>query len=120
MLSGAPVIVFSDVDVVLGDLPRPEVGMAFDALAREDIALILCSGKTRAELEYVCQRFGHELPFLCEHGGALVVPREYFGFTIPHARERAGSYFVEYGDSYGVVVDALRRTAERPGGDSWV
>jgi mannosyl-3-phosphoglycerate phosphatase len=108
-------VVFSDMDMVLGDLSSGELATAFETMAHEGIPLILCSGKTRAELAYICQRFGISHPFVCEHGGAAVVPNEYFGFGVPQARELAGCYLVEYGDSYSVVVDTLRRTARRVG-----
>jgi mannosyl-3-phosphoglycerate phosphatase family protein len=106
-------VVFSDVDVVLGDLSSRVVATALEMMAHEGIPLILCSGKTRAELEYIRHRFEIPHPFVCEDGAAVVVPREYFGFSVPHTRDLAGSYLVEYGEKYSVVVDALRRTAHR-------
>ena len=82
-------------------------------LALDDTALVLCSGKTRAELEFVQQKLEIRQPFICEHGGAVFIPVGYFAFDVPAARSRAGYQVVELGRPYGHVVEVLHRTADR-------
>lgn len=110
------IVVFSDLDDVLLDphLPRfATAARAIRELALDDTALVLCSGKTRAELEFVQQKLDIRQPFICENGGAVFIPEGYFSFDIPAARRRAGYQAVEFGRPYDDVVAALHRTAQR-------
>lgn len=110
------IVVFSDADGVLVDPQQPSFDTAASILARlaaDEVAVVLCSGKTRAELESVQQKLGIRHPFICEHGGAVLIPKGYFGFDVPNASERAGCDAVEFGRAYADVVQALRRTADR-------
>lgn len=112
-----PAVVFTDVDNALLDGPRSRAAVieADDCLAREQIALVFCSGKTRAELEAVRQDWGIFHPFLCEHGAGVFVPQGYFPFDVPYAREVAGYHAIEFGRPYADVIDILHRSATRLG-----
>jgi mannosyl-3-phosphoglycerate phosphatase len=110
------VIVFSDVDGVLRAPNTPAFTTAAAALrqlAFDDTALVLCSGRTRAELEFVQQKLDITHPFICENGGALMIPHGYFGFELPNSHNVAGCQAVEFGRAYTDVVDILHRTAAR-------
>jgi mannosyl-3-phosphoglycerate phosphatase len=117
MTSNSRLVVFADLDGVLGDLH----GCAFFAdaaatlkpLRRLDIPLVLCSSRTRAEIEAIQQALEIRHPFVCERGGAVFIPGGYFGFNVPRARDLAGYEAVEYGRPYADVVRILHRTAER-------
>lgn len=116
MHSYLPIVVFSCVDGALDDLPASSSSAATRALrdlTRENVAIVLCSSKTRAELELIQQELGVQHPFICENGGAAFVPRGYFGFDVPGARDFPGFQAVEFGRSYADVVATLHRTAER-------
>lgn len=106
-------VVFSDVDGVLADPANASVASAVSLLARERVPLVLCSSRTRAEIEHIAKALGSRHPFVCEHGDALFVPRGYFPFEVPNAREVAGYDAIEFGRSYGAVVEALGRAAAR-------
>jgi mannosyl-3-phosphoglycerate phosphatase len=108
--------VFSDVDGVLRAPHTPAFTTAAAVLrdlAFDDTALVLCSGMTRAELEFVQQKLDITHPFICENGGALMIPNGYFGSDVPNTRRVAGCQAVEFGRAYAEVVDILHRTAER-------
>lgn len=110
------IVVFSDVDGVLREPHAPaftKAAAALRQLALDDTALVLCSGKTRAELEFVQQKLDITHPFICENGGAVIIPNGYFDFDIPNTRSVAGYQAVEFGRAYAEVVDILRRTANR-------
>lgn len=112
-------VVFSDVDLLLSrsdDLPE-KVGRIRQLVASRQMPLVLCSTRTRAELE--CLQRSVELihPFICENGAALYVPEGYFGTAVPGASVEFGYEVVRFGPPYGEVVDALRRTARRLGVD---
>ncbi len=110
------IVVFSDVDAILLDPHMPSFASAATVLSRlvlEDVVLVLCSSRTRAEIELIQQELGLNAPFICENGGAVFIPGGYFDFDVPGARELAGYQTVEFGRAYSDVVRTLRRTAER-------
>jgi mannosyl-3-phosphoglycerate phosphatase len=110
------IVVFSHVDDVLHDLQAPAVARAATILRdldADDTALILCSSKTRAEIELVQQKLQISHPFVSENGGAVYIPSGYFGVDPPNSRAVAGYQAVEFGRPYPVVVELLHRAAER-------
>jgi predicted mannosyl-3-phosphoglycerate phosphatase (HAD superfamily) len=112
-------LVFSSVDDVL-DTAQPafrSAGFALAQLAPAEAAVVMCSGKTRAELAFIQQGLGLHHPFICEHGSAVLIPAGYFPFDVPNARPVAGFDALEFGRPYDEIVDALHRVARRHGID---
>jgi mannosyl-3-phosphoglycerate phosphatase len=107
------------VVVVAGDATLTRLATtaanAFERLARERIAIVICSSKTRAQIERVQQELGFAHPFVAECGAACFSPPGYFGFEIRNARRLAGREVVEFGRPYHEIVGVLRRTAKREG-----
>jgi mannosyl-3-phosphoglycerate phosphatase len=75
--AGADLVIFTDLDGTLLDEEtytfepaRP----ALEALHAGRVPLILCSSKTRAEMEPLARRLGLGAPLIVENGGAIVVP----------------------------------------------
>jgi mannosyl-3-phosphoglycerate phosphatase family protein len=94
-------IIFTDLD---GTLLHPKSYSFADALPalalikERGIPLVLCSSKTRAELEVYRRRLGNADPFVSENGGGVFIPRGYFSFLTPPAGEE---YLVKaFGKSY--------------------
>ena len=108
------IVIFSNVDSVLA-APVPQLREAGRILGRleSDSRLVLCSGRTRAELEYVSQELGIRQPFVCEHGSAAFVPNKYFDEAVAQARDVFGNAVVEFGRRCPAVVQTLNRTASR-------
>lgn len=118
MTPNVPLVVFSDVDDLVMDRRTrscDRAATALEVLNRRAIPLVLCSGRTRAELEHIHQELGIRHPFICEHGAAVFVPDGYFNIPVDHARAVAGYEVVEFGQPYGHVVEMLHRTAGRLG-----
>ena len=116
VLQHRPLVVFSEGDSVF-DRASPH---SFDAAARKltwltrnHVPLVLCSSKTRAEVEHISRRLGISHPFICESGSAVFIPNGYLGFAVRNGQEVAGYKVVEFGRPYAEVVDILRSTAER-------
>jgi mannosyl-3-phosphoglycerate phosphatase len=110
------ILVFSEVDWVLRNPCAGSLAPAariLRELASEEVSVVLCSSKTRAELEQIQRELGIRHPFVCENGGALFIPPAYVDVAVPDAREIAGYQVVEFGRPYAEVVDALRRTADQ-------
>jgi len=111
-------VIFTDVDGTLIDHTTYSIEAAAGALARlveRGVPLVLCSSKTRAEVERLQQELGTAHPFIIENGGAVFVPPGYFPFPVPGARRRAAYEVIELGRPYEEVVDALRRASARSG-----
>jgi mannosyl-3-phosphoglycerate phosphatase len=113
------VVVFANADCVSTTSASKDAGFApfLRMTARSGIPLVLCSTRTRAELESLQQELGLQHPFLCENGAAVFVPYGYFGFAVPGARVVSGYEVIELGRPYPEVVDALHRTAGESGVD---
>ncbi len=86
---------------------------ALDALASADVPVIACSSKTHAEIAAIQRELAIDHPFICENGGALFIPTEYFPMVPAGARRVAGGFNVEFGSPYLDVVEALHATAAR-------
>jgi mannosyl-3-phosphoglycerate phosphatase family protein len=71
-------ILFTDVDGTLLDSVTYELSegrAAVRALIQRGIHIVLCSSKTRLELERLRSRLGLNDPFVVENGSAIVVPK---------------------------------------------
>lgn len=74
------ILVISDLDGTLldGSYSFAAAEPALRLLAEHAIPLILCSSKTRAELEYYRVRLDNHHPFISENGGGIFIPDGYF------------------------------------------
>lgn len=113
----APIVVFADIDGVLSTVPGSALAQELGPLERlgDKGALVLCSGRTRPEIESLSYELGLTHPFICEHGAAVVVPNDYFPFDVANATPISGYQVVELGRPAAWVTDLLRRTAHRQG-----
>jgi mannosyl-3-phosphoglycerate phosphatase family protein len=113
-----PAIVFADIDsappVRLFDR-GDRLATLLESLAVRRIMLVLCSRRTRAEVESVRQDLGIFHPFVSENGAAAFVPERYFGSELDSTRKVGGYQAIEFGSPYEQVVDTLRRVADRLG-----
>jgi mannosyl-3-phosphoglycerate phosphatase len=72
------------------------------------IPLVLCTSKTRAEVEFFRLWLNNQHPFIVENGGALYIPEAYFPMSIDAAVHRDGYAVIEFGAPYGELVRGLR------------
>jgi mannosyl-3-phosphoglycerate phosphatase len=113
-----PTVVFSDADSIPINPDGATFGQAAEMLwllRNEPVAVVLCSSKTRAELELLQQRLSLRHPFICENGAATLIPDGYFAEEISGSRDMPGYRAVEFGRAYVDVADVLYRTAHRLG-----
>lgn len=113
-------IIFTDLDGTLLDHITYSFSAALPALEllkKRCIPLVLCSSKTRAEIEYWRERLENPHPFVSENGGAVYIPPFCFcmddvNLTRPKAEMIDGYFVLALGTPYGVlrrVVEELRR-----------
>lgn len=111
-------IIVSDLDGTLLDnrtysfeAARP----ALETLRRAGIPLVLCTSKTRAEVEFWRDRLGNADPFIVENGGAVYIPQGYFPFRVPRAVSRDAYEVIELGSPYEELLATLEAAAREAG-----
>jgi mannosyl-3-phosphoglycerate phosphatase len=111
-------IVFSDLDGTLLHLQTyssEAAQPALDGLKSCGIPLVFCTSKTRAEVEFWRERLGNSHPFIVENGGAIYVPKGYFGKAIRGAARREQYEVIELGAPYAELVEDLRAASVESG-----
>ena len=112
------VIVFARIEEALID----PLGAADEAtrsrlagLSGQGVAVVACSGRTRAEIELMRADLGIEHPFVAEEGAAVFVPRGYFPFPLPATGIGGGGGYhtLELSISHEAVLRSLRRVARQ-------
>jgi mannosyl-3-phosphoglycerate phosphatase len=105
-------LVFTDLDGTLLDHESYSFEPALPALAvlkDNNIPLIVCTSKTRAEIELIRVQLNNLHPFISENGGAIFIPRNYF-LQMPHAtREDADYSIIELGTPYSRLREVFNR-----------
>ncbi|HVR70121.1 MAG TPA: HAD-IIB family hydrolase [Vicinamibacteria bacterium] len=91
------------------DAARP----ALASLAERRIPLVLCSSKTRAEVQPLARELGAG-PFIVENGGAIVVPPGHL-LRLAGRRDPEGYRHVVLGTGRDALVRALAELAEQAG-----
>ncbi len=79
------IIIFTDLDGTLLDADNYSFESALDALdvvKEKNIPLIICSSKTRTEIEFYRRELDNHHPFITENGGGIFIPENYFDFDI--------------------------------------
>jgi mannosyl-3-phosphoglycerate phosphatase len=117
-MARASLVLFSDLDGTLLDHDSYAFDAAREALARlrrDGVPLVLCSSKTRAEIEALRAEMGNAHPFVVENGGAVFIPDGYFPFAIDGAERRDSLWVVPIGDAYDGLVAALGRASRTSG-----
>lgn len=119
MQSVPPILVFCDLDDTLFDVHVFSVDAsarrALNRLERQRLPVVVCSSRTRAEIERIQQELGINHPFVSEGGAAVFLPHGYFAFERVMTTEVSGYQRVEFGKPYTEVVAALHRFAGRLG-----
>jgi mannosyl-3-phosphoglycerate phosphatase len=107
-------VIFTDLDGTLLDhatyswaAARP----ALDRLYSERVPLILCSSKTRAEIEPLREALGNRHPFIVENGGGLFIPHGYFVVPLPPHTTIDRYERIELGTPYSVLCRTLNAIA---------
>ncbi|MFN3477402.1 MAG: HAD-IIB family hydrolase [Candidatus Methylomirabilales bacterium] len=111
-------IIFTDLDGTLLDHEAYSFEAAQEALEevrRRKIPLVLCTSKTRAEVERYRKLLDNHDPFIVENGGAIFIPKGYFPFSYPYQREVAGYHVIEDGVPYPRLVQTLKRVGVESG-----
>jgi mannosyl-3-phosphoglycerate phosphatase len=99
-------VVFSDLDGTLLELETSsskEARPAVDLLRARGVPLVLCSSKTRTEIEHLRRELALDAPFIVENGSAVFIPAGSFDGAGNLPRPRQGYMAIELGLPVGEV-----------------
>ena len=112
MSKSGQLIVFTDLDGTLADFHTYSIEAALPAieeLKKNNIPLIICSSKTRAEIENIRSRIDNTHPFISENGGAIFVPLDYFSYEFPFTRKDLKYLIIEFGTPYHKIRGVFQK-----------
>lgn len=108
----SPVLIFTDLDGTLLDHHtysfEPALP-ALKALKEKNIPLIICTSKTRAEIEKWRLELDNDHPFISENGGAIFIPEDYFSHKFCYEKEKGNYLVIELGKPYSKLREILNR-----------
>ena len=93
-------IIFTDLDGTLLDHNTYSFKAALPALKtikKKKIPLIICTSKTKAEIESYRKKLRNKDPFISENGGAIFIPKKYFDFKFKRNKETKDYFVIELG-----------------------
>jgi len=111
-------LVITDLDGTLLDGETYDVRPAqpgLDALRERRVSLVLCSSKTRAEMEPLARELGLDAPLIVENGGAIVLRARMLPFLPPGGRQDGDHLVVPLGSTRDVLLAALDEVAKEAG-----
>jgi mannosyl-3-phosphoglycerate phosphatase len=103
-------VIFTDLDGTLLDHKSYSFEAALPALAlikSKNIPLVICSSKTRAEIEYYRELLDNSEPFISENGGGIFIPNAYFAHLFRHDRQIDGYKLIELGSPHETLINEL-------------
>ncbi len=102
------IVIFSDLDGTLLDhktFSWEAAGPALQVIKEKAFPVVLCSSKTRAEIDVIRKRADNHDPFISENGGGIFIPDPYFGFSFPYDKRIDQYRVIDLGTPY----DRLRK-----------
>jgi mannosyl-3-phosphoglycerate phosphatase len=110
------VLIFTDLDGTLVDHDTydfKEAKPALDQLRSRAIPVIICSSKTRAEIEVYRRRMGLSDPFIAENGGAIFIPARTLDLRGVDFVEKGPYHVVELGVPYPDLCTVWREIKKK-------
>ncbi len=104
-------IIFSDIDGTLIDehYSFKKTKPIVKQLLSLEIPIILCSSKTRSEIEYYRKEYGIFDPFISENGAALFIPKGYFEKSTPNRKQPVVYEATIIGKPYSEIREKIQR-----------
>lgn len=112
------ILIYTDLDGTLLDHHTYSFQKALPALSqikRRNIPLILCSSKTKGEIEEYQKKLRIKHPFISENGGAIFIPKGYFNKPEKNLKTKGRYLVLELGTPYEELRRRLFRVSYRFG-----
>ena len=97
------ILIYTDLDGTLLDHHTYSFQKALPALSqikRRNVPLILCSSKTKGEIEEYQKKLRIKHPFISENGGAIFIPKGYFNKPEKNLKTKGRYLILELGTPY--------------------
>ncbi|MFQ5964538.1 MAG: HAD-IIB family hydrolase [Candidatus Scalinduaceae bacterium] len=117
-MNNEKIIIFTDLDGTLLDHRTYSYSEAEEALKlvkERKVPLILCSSKTRDEIEVYRKKLSNSEPFISENGGAIFIPQRYMDLKFEFDKVENDYLIIEMGSEYKTLVDALEKIKIKSG-----
>ena len=112
------ILLFTDLDGTLLDHHTYSYRQADEALAlvrKRDVSLVLCSSKTKEEIEIYRKRLSNSEPFISENGGAIYIPKQYKNVTEKCNKNDKDYFIIEIGTHYDKLIGAFEKIKRKSG-----
>lgn len=98
-------VIFTDLDGTLLDdqYSFKEALPALRLAKKETIPLIFCTSKTEHETKIYLKKAKIDHPFVIENGGAIFIPKNYFGFKFGYDKIKNNYFVIELGTPYNIL-----------------
>lgn len=109
-------IIFTDLDGTLLDHNTYSFKKAVPALRlikKKKIPLIICTSKTKAEIEYYKKKLKNKDPFIVENGGAIFIPKNYFDFKFKYNKKDKKYHIIELGTDYKKLLKIIKKIKDK-------
>jgi mannosyl-3-phosphoglycerate phosphatase len=108
-------LVFTDIDgTIIDACYQPKALDEIKRLKDLNIPIILCSSKTRAEIEFYRILFNlNQYPFISENGGAIFCPKGYFQASNLYTKCIDGYDVIELGIAYREIREKLGKIRKK-------
>lgn len=103
-------VIFTDLDGTLLDHKSYSFEAALPALElikSKNIPLVICSSKTRAEIELYRKLLNNSDPFISENGGGIFIPSTCFSHHFKHDKQVNGYKLIELGTPHKILIEVL-------------
>lgn len=103
------ILIITDLD---GSLLDPETYTfekakpTLNIIKERNIPLVICSSKTKTEIEYYRKLLYNKEPFISENGGGIFINKDYFNFEIDGI-EKDGYKVITIGKPYSILREAF-------------
>jgi mannosyl-3-phosphoglycerate phosphatase len=111
-------VIFTDLDGTLLDPISYSWEAARSALTlvkKKAVPLVICSSKTRAEIEMIRDLLDNHDPLICENGGGIYIPKNYYNFPFTFHKETTQYKIIELGTPYAQLRKILSKVAQASG-----
>ncbi len=105
-------IIYTDLDGTLLDHNNysfDPVKKTLAKLKKQEIPVVICTSKTRAEIESFRKKIDNNHPFISENGGGIFIPNDYFDFDYDYDKKENNYKTIVLGPEYDILIKTLEK-----------
>ena len=109
-------IIFTDLDGTLLDhntYSYKEAEKSLEMINKNNIPLVICSSKTRSEIEFWREKIENTHPFISENGGGIFIPKNYFDSNFKYDKSDKKYFIIVLGKSYKKIIKSFKKLKKK-------